>query len=1167
MEKYKSWTQPHAIFWWGGAFVWFLWLAISWSVTDHFMNVRVNALISEKTATINQQARNITEGFKLNLSDLHGIPTLVARDAGVLTALSHFGASALPSTMPIEQRKKKWSENEKLKAVGLYLRFVGETMGEDVVYLINAAGDCVASSNADKPESFVGLNLATREYFKSAIAGKNGYQYAVGKLSNIPGLYFSAPVVLKGRIVGVLASKINLSTLSHLVSTADAFVTDEYGVIILASDKNLEMRILSGASVSGMSKEQRLARYKKIDFPILSINSWSDKWGGALRYFDQEDKPVVVLDTTPPEARIKIHVIGRLSKVIEITQDRNRLFLLLGIFGGVVILLIGGSVIFLRSRTFNEKQLHEREASLRAILDNSPYIAWLKDTAGRYVAVNDSFVKRTGLTQMEEVLGKTAIDLWPLEKANKIFADDTNVMETRQKMLNEDLLKLDDGKIQWMETFRAPIVNAKGQLLGTTGYMRDITESKQAEDKLKQHKDRLEEMVEARTEALQVAKVEAENALHKLDESTQSLRVMNRAIEQSPVANVITDMNGVIQYVNPKFSELTGYSADEVIGRNPRILKSGVQSAEFYLDLWTTILSGHEWQGELCNKKKSGELYWEHTNISPVRNENGLVKQFIATKEDITEKKMAAELLRLARDEANAANRAKSEFLANMSHEIRTPLNAIIGMAHLAMKTNLTPKQRDYLGKIHFSGGHLLGVINDILDLSKIEAGKLDIELAVFNLDRFMENVMALIGEQAGAKHLPIIFEIDSGIPGQLKGDFLRLGQILVNFSNNAVKFTTKGEIVIRVIKAEETLSDLLIRFEVQDTGIGLTSEQQDKLFMSFQQADASTSRKFGGTGLGLSISKHLAEMMGGAVGVESEVGKGSIFWFTARLGKVSSEENVIIENSKLQNNIAPTNFSLLSGASILLAEDNIYNQEVASELLEQAGAKVSIAINGKEVLDKVSKGYFDCILMDMQMPEMDGLEATRHIRADPSMAGLKIIALTANIQKSDRDTCFEVGMDDFITKPFLPEKFYSTIVKNLQGRKFVEVLPEVGLVTETNEAITTDAQAIIDFSILAKMVGTDPAKLKKFSHRFVETAMESLVEIESTLVKGDAAKLVELGHRSKSSARSVGAMGYADLCEALERAGKSGDLKTMQNIVSQLRPLLSEIATRVRNY
>ena len=709
-------------------------------------------------------------------------------------------------------------------------------------------------------------------------------------------------------------------------------------------------------------------------------------------------------------------------------------------------------------------------------------------------------------------------------------------------------------------------------------------ERKQVKNELTQYHLRLEEMVEERTQdlekeikerrlaekALGVAKESSEDALLQLRESTQHLRVLSSAVEQSPVVTLITDVDGIIQYANPKFSEATGYSLEEAVGKNPRMLNAGKQPKEIYTELWATISSGRVWRGELCNIKKNGEIYWDQTFISPVRNELGKITQFIAIKEDITERKAASELLRQAKEASDVASRAKSEFLANMSHEIRTPLNASIGMAHLAMKTGLDPQQRDYIGKIHYAGGHLLGIVNNVLDLSKIESGKFDIEVAAFRFDRLLDNVAALIKEQVAAKNLELIFDLESGLPDLLKGDAMRLGQVLINYVNNAIKFTETGSITIRVRKIEESVSGMVLRFEVQDTGIGMTPEQQSKLFQSFQQADSSTARKYGGTGLGLAISKQLAAMMGGEVGVHSKAGKGSTFWFTARLDKLSEEERV------KQQEFAPLELKSVAGASILLAEDNLFNQQIAKEMLELGGANVVIANNGKEVLDLVRNQRFDCVLMDMQMPEMDGLEATRLLRADPDMKGLKIIAMTANIQKADRDSCFAAGMNDFITKPFSPELFYSTIAKWLPGgnQNF-----EYGIL-DTNEHAAPDSpvfclpipesgapnleSCVIDFSVLAKMVGDDPSTIREFSLKFLDSAKKGLTEIETALEHEDMATLTALGHRIKSAARMAGAKDFADLCQQLEQGRNGGSMAQMREIASHMRPLLKQIEERI---
>ena len=380
----------------------------------------------------------------------------------------------------------------------------------------------------------------------------------------------------------------------------------------------------------------------------------------------------------------------------------------------------------------------------------------------------------------------------------------------------------------------------------------------------------------------------------------------------------------------------------------------------------------------------------------------------------------------------DAANRAKSEFLANMSHEIRTPLNAITGMAYLLQREKMSLSQKDKLKKIDISGKHLLGIINDILDLSKIEVDKLNLENREINIANMVENVASMLSDRAKEKNLKIIIE-NEYLPELLIGDPTRLQQCLLNYANNAIKFTDTGSVTLRTRKLEENNHSILLRFETKDTGIGINPDSVSRLFTAFEQADVSTTRTHGGTGLGLAINKRLAHLMGGDVGVESTLGVGSTFWLTARLKKAEIPLNQL--NSISAKPAAEVLLRDYAGQLVLIVEDEPLNREIAQMILEDVGLTVETAENGAEAVAKVASKSYRLILMDMQMPVMDGLEATRKIRQLPEGKDIPILAMTANAFVEDKRNCFESGMNDFIDKPVLPEKLFDTLLKWLSRR------------------------------------------------------------------------------------------------------------------------------------
>ena len=534
-------------------------------------------------------------------------------------------------------------------------------------------------------------------------------------------------------------------------------------------------------------------------------------------------------------------------------------------------------------------------------------------------------------------------------------------------------------------------------------------------------------------------------------QSEMQLRKLSLAVEQSPNSIVITNTNAEIEYVNTALLQISGYSREELIGQNPKILQSGQTPPETYRQLWSALTAGHNWTGEFINRRKNGEIYVETSIFSPIRQADGQITHYLAIKEDITDKKRNAEeldrhrfhleeLVRLrtselaeAKEIAESATRAKSAFLANMSHEIRTPLNAITGLTHLMKRDGVTEKQATRLDKIGHAGQHLLGIINDILDLSKIEAGKLTLEHAPVTMAAIAANVISMLQDRAQAKGLELRLETEA-LPHHLLGDPTRLSQALLNYAGNAVKFTEHGSVTLKIKKMHEDADSVLVRFEVADTGPGIDPETQAKLFSAFEQADSSTTRQHGGTGLGLAITRHLAELMGGESGLHSTPGQGSTFWFTARLAKGGSSAGIVAQMHELSAEIALKKNH--AGSRILLVEDDLINREVALELLADVQLDVDCAEDGEQAVLLAGKNRYALILMDMQMPKMDGLEATRALRARPELQATPILAMTANAFVEDKVRCFDAGMNDFIAKPIDPEALFETLLMWLSRDK-----------------------------------------------------------------------------------------------------------------------------------
>jgi PAS domain S-box-containing protein len=605
------------------------------------------------------------------------------------------------------------------------------------------------------------------------------------------------------------------------------------------------------------------------------------------------------------------------------------------------------------------------------------------------------------------------------------------------------------------------------------------------------------------------------------------------------------------RYVNAKIAAACGLRAEQMVGlRDLEAMPAARADAVWELDR-SVLETGNGRSVQIEMPLADGIVHQLWSVKVPVRAD-GEVVAVLSVSTDVTE-------LHQLKARADAASQAKSDFLSNMSHEIRTPMNSIIGMSWLALKQALEPRQRDYLQKIHHSAQHLLGIINHILDFSKIEAGRVELELLDFTLETLMRNLANQLGEAAAAKGLALEFEIAPELQRPLRGDPLRLEQVLLNFTSNAIKFSEQGPVLVRATAVRTLGADTLVRFEVCDRGIGIEAEELPRLFAPFHQADPSTTRRYGGTGLGLVISKQLAELMGGEAGVESAPGKGSTFWFTARLASPVDPAAAARRAASLAT-AAPGGPGTLAGSAILLVEDNPFNQQVARELLEDAGAEVVVAGDGSEALalmrEREGEG-FDCVLMDVQMPVMDGFEATRRIRADAQLAQTRVIAMTANAGLEDQARCLAAGMDEFVTKPVAPEMLVATLVRALGRGVQRETMPVA-------PPAPASAASLLDMEVLTDSFGGNRDKIRKYAFMFLETAREGLLEIDRALAAGEIGRAAGVAHRIKSSARTVGAMGFGDVCADLETLRERGSIAQARSLAARLRALLARLERHI---
>jgi two-component system, sensor histidine kinase and response regulator len=898
-----------------------------------------------------------------------------------------------------------------------------------------------------------------------------------------------------------------------------------------------------------------------------------------------------------------------------------------------------------------EDRLRTSEAFYQTLVDTLPQNILRKDIQGRFTFANKKFCHSVG-KPLNEILGKTDFDFFPREMALKYQRDDGRVMASLENLDTVEPHLTPSGEKLFVHVIKSPLYDSLGRVVGIQGIFWDVTQRKKIEEELAYERDLLRALLD-----------NIPDRIYFKDIQSRFIRCSASMVERLGAKDV-----------------------KAVVGKTDFDFHPHEMAQEFHEDEQRIILTGQP----LINKLErqvdvAGNDIWATVTKVPIYNQNGAVTGIIGISRDVTQLKKAEEALEQARDEALESARVKARFLANMSHEIRTPMYSITGMTGLLTDTKLSQEQRDYVQNIRDSTETLLGIINDILDFSKIEAGKLSFEIIDFQLRESVENTVEMLAENAQRKGVELNCWIDASVPNALRGDPGRFRQVLANLLANAVKFTEKGEVLVRVTCAKETDHEVTLRFAVTDTGVGIDPKAMALIFQPFTQGDGSTTRKFGGTGLGLTISKQLVELMKGEIGVESAHNRGSVFWFNLPFQKQAApaatratddltnlsiviaephetSRNIFAEMLKplqvkaafartaqecfarlrsepadvLVLDISRPEFEDLSllheikaesalgnvkvivlapmgtrldaammrsagiagymmkplrqsrlyeclrhvlrgtppdeaaphtprpverrNARVLLAEDNPVNQRLTLRQLRKLGFQADAVANGREVLQALTQVPYDIILMDCQMPEMDGYETSRAIRrnADGSAGPAPyIIALTANAMLGDRDKCLGSGMNDYLPKPL--------DLADLEG-----VLERALAKLQPIEEEISARSSCLDQAVIAGLRDLrepdEPDSLKELAELFIKDARMRIGRLERAIADKDPSSAAAAAHTLKGSANNLGARHLAALCGSLEKAAKSADTTETANILLEVKGEFQKVEQALRS-